>query len=52
MGIFLGSISSFTGAVLFIIAMELFFVPEEEKAMLEAFGEQYTNYKAKVRRWI
>jgi protein-S-isoprenylcysteine O-methyltransferase Ste14 len=51
-GIFLGSITSFIGTIFFIIAMEFFFIPDEEKVMLEAFGEQYKNYKIKVRRWI
>ena len=51
-GIFLGSVTSFVSAILFIIAMEAFFVPDEEKAMLETFGAEYQNYKAKVRRWI
>ena len=51
-GIFLGSISSFIGTILFIIAMELVFIPYEEKFMMETFGEEYKSYKAKVRRWI
>lgn len=51
-GIFLGSISSFIGAIFFIAAMELFFIPDEEKNMKEAFGEEFENYKKKVRRWI
>jgi protein-S-isoprenylcysteine O-methyltransferase Ste14 len=51
-GIFLGTLSSFTGTVLFIIVMEIFFIPDEEKAMRQAFGAEFENYKAKVRRWI
>ena len=51
-GIFLGSIISFIGTVLFIIAMEIVFIPDEEKSMMEAFGADYENYKTKVRRWI
>jgi len=51
-GIFLGTITAFTGAVLFIIAMEIYFISDEEKSMHEAFGSEFENYKAKVRRWI
>lgn len=51
-GIFLGSMTSFAGAILFVIAIAVYFIPDEEKTMREAFGEDYNNYKAKVRRWI
>jgi protein-S-isoprenylcysteine O-methyltransferase Ste14 len=51
-GIFLGTLSSFSGTVLFIIAMEIFFIPDEEKAMRQAFGAEFENYKSRVRRWI
>jgi protein-S-isoprenylcysteine O-methyltransferase Ste14 len=32
--------------------MEILFIPDEEKLMSEAFGEEFENYKNKVRRWI
>lgn len=51
-GILLGSISSFAGAVFFIAAMEVFFIPEEERTMKETFGDEFLKYKSKVRRWI
>ena len=51
-GIFLGSIISFVGAIFFIAAMEILFIPDEEKLMSEAFGKEFENYKKKVRRWI
>ena len=51
-GILLGSVTSFTGALLFIAVMEIYFIPGEEKAMTDAFGEEYLNYKKKVRRWV
>jgi len=50
--IFLGSIISFIGTILFIIAMEIVFIPDEEKSMVDAFGTEYENFKAKVRKWI
>ena len=52
MGIFLGSITSFIGCIFFIIAMEVYFIPDEEKSMQETFKTEYENYRAKVRRWI
>jgi protein-S-isoprenylcysteine O-methyltransferase Ste14 len=51
-GIILGSISSFSGSVLFILAMEFYFIPDEERLMKEAFGLNFEEYKEKVRRWI
>ena len=27
-------------------------IPEEEEALLQIFGEEYLEYKKKVRRWI
>lgn len=51
-GIFLGSITSFIGCILFIAAMDFYFIPDEEKSMLETFGAEYENYKVNVRRWI
>jgi len=51
-GIYLGSITSFIGVILFIAAMEFYFIPDEERMMKEAFGEDFENYKRKVRRWI
>lgn len=51
-GIILGSITSFIGAIFFIAAMEYYFIPEEEKAMQETFGDEYVKYKDKVKRWL
>lgn len=51
-GFILGSITSFVGVLLFIAAMEIFFIPKEEKNLQEQFGEKFETYKKKVRRWI
>ncbi len=51
-GFILGSLTSFIGFILFIISMEIRFIPMEEKLMLEQFGEEFDAYKKKVRRWI
>jgi protein-S-isoprenylcysteine O-methyltransferase Ste14 len=36
----------------FISVMQIMFIPVEEKLMLKTFGQDYINYKKKVRRWI
>lgn len=51
-GVLLGSVTSFIGAIIFIAAMEIYFIPDEEKAMRETFGENFEQYKRRVRRWI
>ncbi|MCK4532496.1 hypothetical protein KAU39_01815, partial [bacterium] len=53
-------IKIFSGGILFIflipvaffIAMNIIFIPYEEKAMEETFGREYLNYKNRVRRWF
>jgi protein-S-isoprenylcysteine O-methyltransferase Ste14 len=37
---------------LFILYMTRYQIVPEERAMLSLFGEQYQQYKAKVRRWL
>lgn len=36
----------------FIILIHFLFVLKEEKLMLEAFGQDYLDYKKRVKRWI
>jgi len=50
--IILGSIITFLSPILFVILMEIIFISFEDKNLEEAFGEDYINYKKKVRRWI
>ena len=38
--------------VLFMILMELIFIPLEEKNLEKEFKKKYMDYKKKVRRWI
>ena len=51
-GLILGSVTSFVGAVLFPLTMELKFIRQEEKIMEEKFGDKFETYKKKVARWI
>ena len=50
--ILLGSAVSFVFPLAFVALMEMKFITIEEKSMSERFGEQYTSYRKKVRRWI
>ncbi len=36
----------------FISILRMVFIPREEKLMHDAFGQDYLDYKNKVRRWI
>lgn len=51
-GIILGSVTSFMGAVLFLLIMEVRFIRQEEKILSEKFGDEFKAYKKKVARWI
>ena len=50
--ILLGTFITFIFPVIFVILMELIFIPIEEKNLEMVFGEKYLDYKKKVRRWI
>jgi protein-S-isoprenylcysteine O-methyltransferase Ste14 len=47
-----GTLITFVFPVLFVILMELMFIPFEEKSLERSFGKNYLDYKKKVRRWI
>jgi protein-S-isoprenylcysteine O-methyltransferase Ste14 len=43
---------SMTMPFLFIVTIRFTFIPKEEKMMYETFGQEYLDYKKKVRRWL
>lgn len=51
-GIFLGSLISFITPLVFVILIEVIFIPTEEQGMEKEFGSNYLKYKKKVRRWL
>ncbi len=51
-GFVIGSFSSFIGAIIFFIITDMWSVPFEEKRLSKIFGEEYVEYKSKVRRWL
>jgi protein-S-isoprenylcysteine O-methyltransferase Ste14 len=48
----LGSLITLVAPTLFIILMEALFIFEEERMLIKTFGEDYHDYKKKVRRWL
>ncbi len=54
LGLALGmrAVSPFLGVVLFFIAGDRWYIPFEEDRMNEKFGEAYSDYARKTRRWL
>ena len=50
--IYIGNLLTLFSPLIFFIAMNLVYIPFEEKLMENLFGKQYLNYKEKVRRWL
>jgi protein-S-isoprenylcysteine O-methyltransferase Ste14 len=50
--VFLGSLMAVLYPALFFVLFQFVVIPMEEKRMEEAFGEEYRDYKRKVRRWL
>ena len=47
-----GTLITFLFPIIFVILMEIKFIPIEEKNLEKAFGKKYLDYKKRVRRWI
>jgi len=50
--IFLGSLITFVAPLFFFLTIRMRFIPYEETLMEQTFGEEYLQYKSRVRRWI
>ncbi len=48
----LNAISTFIGPIIFFLAANFWYIPFEEEAATSQFGNEYLEYKNKVRRWI
>jgi protein-S-isoprenylcysteine O-methyltransferase Ste14 len=48
----MGTLFPFVFVVLFIVIIEVLFIPDEERRLEELFGEKYWQYKRNVHRWI
>lgn len=50
--VWLGSVYGFIGLILYVVYMNQFQIKPEEKALLSLFGNEYSLYCSKVRRWV
>jgi len=50
--ILFGSVGAMLSPIAFFIIFNFIFIPIEEKLVESAFGEEYLDYKKRVRRWI
>jgi protein-S-isoprenylcysteine O-methyltransferase Ste14 len=50
--IYLSALLPFAGPVLFVLYITRFQIQPEERVLGQLFGEQYTQYTTRVRRWL
>ena len=51
-GVWLSSVWAMLGVIGFIGYLTLFQIMPEERALTKLFGDEFTIYKARVRRWL
>ena len=50
--VFLGSAWALLGPIAFMLYIGRFQIAPEERALEKLFGDEYTDYRSKVRRWL
>ncbi len=50
--ILLGGLSAWLPAILFFAVADRCYIPQEERAMSDKFGDAYQDYQSQTRRWI
>ncbi len=50
--LYFGTLPFFAVPILLFLLTNFVFIPFEEKKMLRQFGDQYTEYLGRVRRWL
>ncbi len=48
----LQNVAALAGPILFLITMTVLQIKPEERALSEKFGQQYIEYRQRVRRWL
>ncbi len=51
-GVYLGTLLTFLPVALFVFIMNVVQIKPEEKALAKIFGEEYTDFTKRVRRWV
>jgi protein-S-isoprenylcysteine O-methyltransferase Ste14 len=51
-GILIGTIPFLLVPIVFLLTMNALFIPLEEKKLASIFGQEYLDYKRRVRRWF
>jgi protein-S-isoprenylcysteine O-methyltransferase Ste14 len=52
LAIFFGSIVMLLAPIAFFVVIDRMVIPREEETMERLFGQQYIDYKNRVRRWV
>ena len=52
LGVLLGSASPFAVVPVFIVLLDRIFIVQEEQRLEATFGDQFRQYRKKVRKWI
>jgi protein-S-isoprenylcysteine O-methyltransferase Ste14 len=47
-----GSLSPLAAVIAFVLIIDQWHIPHEEKMLKDKFGGEYENYKSKTRRWV
>jgi len=47
-----GSFITFLSPIFYMVIMEAVFIPMEEKNLASQFGDEYVDYRKRVRRWV
>ena len=47
-----GGLTAWIAPLLFFAAANLWYIPYEERRMINTFGPAYTAYQSEVRRWL
>jgi protein-S-isoprenylcysteine O-methyltransferase Ste14 len=50
--IFVGTVPLFFAPLAFFLTMNAVFIPREEKTLERIFGQEYLDYKHRVKRWL
>ena len=52
LAVLLASPAALLVSAVFVLYLDLYQIAPEERALAEAFGQEYVEYRARVRRWI